>query len=87
MTEQQTPAVDILAICAHEAVRTAMQDAWNTICADTGCHPLDIKRQGKELYFEPRHWADLVAKLLLRNAIKLHSNKGASTREVSGGIK
>jgi hypothetical protein len=42
-------------------IRAAMQSAWNTICSDTGCHPLDIERRGNDLFFSPRHWADLVA--------------------------
>ena len=48
------------------AVAEAMRDAWNTICSDTGCHPLDIKHQGKELFFEPGHWVDLIALFLGR---------------------
>lgn len=42
-------------------VHAAMLDAWNTICADTDCHPLDIERRGGKLFFTPKHWADLVA--------------------------
>lgn len=39
-------------------IRSALADAWNDICADTGCHPLDITREGRKLYFTPNHWAD-----------------------------
>lgn len=42
-------------------LRQAMLDCWNSICADTDCHPLDIKHQGKKLFFMPDHWADMVA--------------------------
>lgn len=49
------------------SVAEAMQDAWNTICTDTGCHPLDIERRGKELFFKPGHWADLIALFLSRS--------------------
>lgn len=62
--------IDIIQAFSHAAIRDAMQSAWDTICSDTGCHPLDIRHEGKKLFFEPRHWADLVAKLLFRNAIK-----------------
>lgn len=45
----------------QELVREAMTDAWGEICDDTGCHPLDIRREGRKLFFDPRHWADLTA--------------------------
>jgi hypothetical protein len=48
-----------------------MRDAWNEICLDTDCHPLDITHQGKKLFFEPGHWAKLTARLLFVNAIRL----------------
>jgi hypothetical protein len=44
-------------------VTEAMQDRWNDICADTGCHPLDIKQAGKgRLEFHIGHWARQVGK-------------------------
>jgi hypothetical protein len=44
-------------------VTEAMQDSWNDICADTGCHPLDIKQLGKRrLEFHVSHWARNVGK-------------------------
>ncbi|MCK1583242.1 hypothetical protein IVB03_27690 [Bradyrhizobium sp. 168] len=59
-------------ICSHEAVDEAMQDAWNDICSDTGCHPLDIEHgKGKNLTFSPNHWANQVAKRLFVRALKL----------------
>jgi hypothetical protein len=39
----------------------AMQEAWDDICADTNCHPLDIRREGRKLYFHPSHWAEFTA--------------------------
>lgn len=52
----------------EEAIKAAMQDAWNEICSDTGCHPDDIKHgRGKYLEFEPGHWARAVA-MHLRSA-------------------
>lgn len=45
-----------------EAVAAAMQDAWDEICDDTGCHPVDIQQLGRRrLRFSPNHWADLIA--------------------------
>lgn len=44
-------------------VTEAMQDRWSDICADTGCHPLDIKQLGKgRLEFHVGHWARQVGK-------------------------
>lgn len=45
-------------------VADAMQSAWDEICDDTGCHPLDIEKQGRKLFFRPMHWAHLVAQRL-----------------------
>lgn len=43
-------------------VKKAMQDEWEEICADTGCHPLDIEQLGRRrLRFSPNHWASAVA--------------------------
>lgn len=53
----------------RKLVEEAMQDAWNDICADTGCHPLDIERRGKELYFQPRHWAAAIAAKLASDIV------------------
>lgn len=54
-------------------VAEAMQDAWNDICGDTGCHPLDITQGGKgkgvELTFDPNHWARFTA-MFLRTALQ-----------------
>lgn len=58
------------------AVAEAMQDAWNTICADTDCHPLDIERQGKKLFFKPGHWVDLIALFLSRSPSVPSTDRG-----------
>jgi hypothetical protein len=55
-------------------VRDAMDTAWNEICSDTGCHPLDLERRGGKLYFEPRHWADLIARMLVRRGWQRGNN-------------
>jgi hypothetical protein len=64
-------------------LRQAMLDCWNAICADTDCHPLDIKHQGKKLFFEPNHWADMIA-FHLADRLSHH----ASLRDLvaSGGL-
>jgi hypothetical protein len=57
---------------AHRAVNEAMQMSWDDICSDTHCHPMDIKHgSGKELLFQPHHWADQIAKRLLLHATQL----------------
>jgi len=64
-------------------LRQAMLDCWNTICADTDCHPLDIKRQGRKLYFSPDHWADMIAAEL---ASRLSSHASLRDLVSSGGL-
>lgn len=57
---------------SHSAIEEAMQDAWNDICSDTGCHPLDITQgHGKQLTFSPNHWANQIAKRLFLRAVKV----------------
>jgi hypothetical protein len=64
---------------SHSAVDEAMQDAWNDICTDTGCHPLDIEHgRGKHLTFKPSHWANQVAKRLFLRAVKVQLKADAS---------
>lgn len=46
----------------EKIVEEAMLDTWNDICSDTGCHPLDIKRTGRALEFQPAHWSSATAK-------------------------
>lgn len=63
---------------SHSAVDEAMQDAWNDICSDTGCHPLDIEHgKGKQLTFRPSHWANQVAKRLFVRAVKVQLKSDA----------
>lgn len=66
---------------SHSAINEAMQDAWNDICSDTGCHPLDIEHgRGRQLTFNPNHWANQIAKRLFLHAVKvqLEADAGAS---------
>jgi hypothetical protein len=48
-------------VVTEKAVADAMQSAWDEICSDTGCHPLDIEHEGRKLFFKPSHWARLTA--------------------------
>jgi hypothetical protein len=66
--EREAEANKAMSELIRFAVRKAMLDAWNDICADTGCHPLDIERtvRGGNLMFSPRHWADQTAAILER---------------------
>jgi NTP pyrophosphatase (non-canonical NTP hydrolase) len=65
LSDPQPGTVTISRAELQDAIATAMQDAWNEICADTGCHPLDIVRtKGRPISFSPSHWASHVAELL-----------------------
>lgn len=56
------------------AVATAMREAWDDICSDTGCHPVDIEHLGgTKLQFNPNHWARFTAMYL--NSVALHPNQ------------
>lgn len=55
------PLSEVGGVDLGRLVANAMQDAWNDICGDTGCHPLDIQREGRVLRFSPNHWAALTA--------------------------
>jgi hypothetical protein len=63
------PAQEAVTV-TDEMVAEAMHEAWNEICSDTGCHPLDIERHGKELFFHPLHWSRFTA-MHLRAALQL----------------
>ncbi len=56
-SEQLKPSPRAQAL-TEKLVKQAMHEAWNDICYDTGCHPLDIHRVKRgELMFIPDHWA------------------------------
>jgi hypothetical protein len=55
MTDSKTNEV------VEAMVEAAMRDSWDDICSDTGCHPLDIRREGRKLFFEPNHWVRGIA--------------------------
>lgn len=74
-------------ICSHEALNEAMQDAWNDICTDTGCHPLDIEHgKGKHLTFSPNHWANQIAKRLFVRALKLRLEMPAQPQAAPASV-
>ena len=59
------PAPQPEAVITEEMVAAAMREAWDEICSDTGCHPLDIEQLGrKQLQFTPNHWARFTAMYL-----------------------
>lgn len=62
-----------------------MQDAWGEICDDTGCHPLDIRREGKKLFFDERHWVDLISMRL--NERLARDAKQAAPADASGEVR
>lgn len=65
-----------LEVLRDDAVGKAMEEAWDEICADTHCHPLDIEQLGrKRLTFSPGHWARLTA-MRLRDSILSGKGEG-----------
>lgn len=72
MSEEPHPIIN--AAFSQKRVAEAMQDAWNDICSDTGCHPDDIERnfEGRKghLGFSPKHWAAAVARHLFAGYVK-----------------
>jgi len=73
-------------VWTRRVVREAMQDAWNDICHDTGCHPIDIRNVNGVVFFEPRHWAEQVASLLFARTVRdtLASTPPATSAGLSG---
>jgi len=41
-----------------------MQEEWGEICEDAQAHPSDIRREGRKLFYDPRHWTDAIARRL-----------------------
>jgi len=59
-------------------VKQAMQDEWEEICSDTGCHPLDIEHgRGRRLSFIPLHWASAVAASVRSQVEQLNTRPAA----------
>lgn len=55
-----------------DIIENAMLTMWNEICADTGCHPLDIiQGKGRELEFHRGHWARMTAEMAEGQILKL----------------
>jgi hypothetical protein len=74
------------ATLTDEMVATAMNDAWCDICADSGCHPVDIEQLGRRrLQFQPRHWAELTA-MMLRSQLA-EQEQGVSGAEVLDALQ
>lgn len=86
-TIEELAAKAVMSELIHLAVRQAMLDAWNDICADTDCHPLDITRHGRKLEFQPRHWADHTAAILERLTNSELVTLSARNRELEDALK
>lgn len=72
-----------------DIVKNAMLTAWNEICSDTECHPLDIehgitKGRSKHLSFEPRHWSLMVGEIVQVQIEKLFGWEPAETAPKDG---
>ena len=74
-------AIDELQPYIPDLVKNAMLVAWREICADTGCHPLDIEHgKNKFLIFEPRHWAQSAGEIVaeqIKRFVKLTEKERA----------
>ena len=74
-------AIDELQPYIPDLVKNAMLVAWREICADTGCHPLDIEHgKNKFLTFEPRHWAQSAGEIVaeqIKRFVKLTEKERA----------
>lgn len=55
-----TPSNPSFAITAEE-LGQIMQDEWGDICEDAQAHPEDIRREGRKLFYLPRHWTAAIA--------------------------
>lgn len=67
--ERMREALAELICYLPDIVKNAMLVMWREICADTGCHPLDIEHgKSKFLTFEPRHWAQMTGNMVATNA-------------------
>ncbi len=64
-----------------DIVGEAMEDAWNTICSDTGNHPDDIERgfegHKSHLGFHRQHWARLTGDTVAHKLAALSASPSA----------
>ncbi|NTF87537.1 hypothetical protein G6L46_10415 [Agrobacterium rhizogenes] len=76
-TSVQEPVAGRAEDVTDAIVAAAMLDAWNDICDDTGCHPLDIQQLGqKNIAFSSNHWASAVA-MGIRSALSTSQSNPA----------
>jgi len=52
-----SPALTITA----DELGKIMQEEWGEICEDAQAHPSDIGREGRKLFYNPRHWTAAIA--------------------------
>jgi hypothetical protein len=66
---------DMAEALTDKIVGDAMQEGWNEICSDTGCHPDDVTYARRKMSFSPGHWAHHVA-MYLRAALAAQASEG-----------
>lgn len=64
------------------AVEIAMQEAWDEICDDTSCHPLDITKRGRKTFFQANHWARLTGERVREFITALPSSSPVASQGV-----
>jgi len=57
-----------------------MQEEWGEICEDAQAHPSDIRREGRKLFYDPRHWTDAIAR-------RLNERLASSTKPVADSVE
>lgn len=61
----------------EKIIEEQMLDAWNEICSDTDCHPLDIEQLGRrKLGFHSDHWSRLTAERSADAILSAQSSAG-----------
>ena len=47
-------------------IEKTMREVWDDICADTGCHPLDIAKIGRDTHYHASHWTRMICESVAR---------------------
>lgn len=70
-----------------ELLGEVMQDAWGEICDDTGCNPLDIRSEGRKLFYDQGHWTRLIAMRLNERRGQVVATDKARIAELEGALR
>ena len=80
---------DLALWARRDALRDAMQEAWDEFCSDTGCHPDVLWREGRKTFadFGRGNFSLMVACALDREGWTLTSPKTPGVREFEEGYE